>query len=88
MSVELLVFHQTQTKDSTSLAIEARAQQDFIDERTSIADPSRTVDDDQDEMPEPIQTTSAEKRQVDEAAKELKGIFTHNYFLSCELNTT
>ena len=73
MSMELLVFHQTQAKDSTSLATAARAQQDFIDERTSIADPSRSVDDDQDdEMPEPTQRTSAEKRNVNETAKELR----------------
>ena len=70
MSVELQVFHKTQTEDFTSLVTEAQTQRGFIDERTSIADPSRTVDDDQDdEMSEPTQTTSAEKRQVDETAK-------------------
>ena len=83
MSIELLVFQQTQTKDSTSLATEAWAQQDFIDERILIADPSRTVHDDQDDdMPESTQTTSAVKRKVDETAKERRvfspiTIFSH-----------
>ena len=64
------MFHKTQTKDFTSLVTEAQTQRGFIDERTSIADPSRSVDDDQDdEMPEPTQTTSAEKRKVDGTAK-------------------
>ena len=65
ISIELLVFHKTQTKDFTSLATEGHTQRGFIDDRTSIADLSRTVDDDQDdEMPEPTQTTSAEKRKA------------------------
>ena len=73
MSIKLLVFRKTQTKDLTSLATEAQTQRGFIDEHISIADPSRTVDDDQDdEMPEPTQTTSAEKRKVDETANELR----------------
>ena len=42
-----------------------------LDSPTS-ADPSRTADDEQDdEMSEPTQTTTAEKRKVNEAAKEL-----------------
>ena len=89
MSVELLVFGKTRAEDFTSLVTESQTQRGFIDEHTPIADPSRTVDDDQDdEMPEPTQTTSAEKRKVDETAKELRVLFTHNYFLSCELNMT
>ena len=67
------MFHKTQTKDFTSLVTEAQTQRGFIDEHISIADPSRTVDDDQDdEIPEQTQTTSAEKRKVDEKAKELR----------------
>ena len=73
MSAELLVFHQTQTKGSTTLATEVQTQQGFIDERTSKTDPSRTVDDDQDdEMSEPTQTETAERRKTDETAKELR----------------
>ena len=68
----MLAFHYTQTKRSTPLA-DAKTQQGFIDERTSFADPSRLVDDDQDdEMSEPTQTTSAEERKVDETTKELR----------------
>ena len=69
------MFHKTQTKDFTSLVTEAQTQRGFIDEHISIADPSRTVDDDQDdEIPELTQTTSAEKRKVDEKAKELRAL--------------
>ena len=61
------------TKAFTSLESEAQTQRGFIEKHTSIAYPSRTVDDDQDdEMPEPIQTTSAEKRKLDETAEELR----------------
>ena len=68
-----MAFHYTQTKSSTPLAADAQTQHGFIDERTPLADPSRTVNDDQDdEMSEPTQTTSAEKRKVDETAKELR----------------
>ena len=75
MSVELLVFNQIQTTGSTSLATEAQTQQGFLDERASIADPSRTVDDDQDDgMAEPTQTMRAEKRKMDETAKELRAL--------------
>ena len=75
MSTELPVLHQTQTNDSTSLVAEARAQRGFINEHTSIADSSPTVDDDQDdEVPEATQTTSAEKRKVDETAKEVQAL--------------
>ena len=71
--VELLVFRFTRTKDFTPLATETQTQHDFIDEHFSFADPSRFVNDDQDdEMPEPTQTTRAEKRKVDETAKELR----------------
>ena len=58
------MFHKTQTKDFTSLVTEAQTQQGFIDEHTSIADPSRSVDDDQDdEMPEPIQKSERWTKQ-------------------------
>ena len=81
MSVELLVCHKTQTKDSTSLATEAQTPQGFIDEHTSIAHPSRSVDDDQDdEMPEPTQTTSAERRKVDGTAEELRALLPRTTF--------
>ena len=78
MSAELLAFHNTQTKSSTPHAAYAQTQQGFINERTSldiptIAHPSRTADDEQDdEMSEPTQMTSAEKRKVDESVKKLR----------------
>ena len=82
MSIELLVFHKTQTKDFTSIAAEAQTQRGFIDEHTSIDDPSRTVDDDQDdEMPEPTQTTSAEKRKGGRNSKRVTGTYTLNFVL-------
>ena len=74
---ELLAFHCTQNKSSSPPAADTQTQQGLIDERTSfaiptIADPSGTADDEQyDEMTEPAQTTTAEKRKVDETAKEL-----------------
>ena len=61
-AVELSVFHHTQTKDSTSLATEARTQRGFIEGRTTLAEPSRTVDDDRDdEMSEPTQNDECRK---------------------------
>ena len=70
-AVELSTFHYTQTEDSTSLETEARAQRGFIEGCTTLAEPSQTVDDDRDdEMSEPTQTMNAEKRKVDETAKE------------------
>ena len=84
---ELLAFHFTQTKSSSRLAADAQTQQGFIDERAAslhnptVADPSRTADEDVDEderddvMSEPTQITKAEKRkeiQTDETAKELR----------------
>ena len=84
-SAELLAFHYTQTKNSSPLATDAQTQQGFIDERAplnpTVADPSRTVNEDEDEdgrddeMSEPIQMTRTEKRkdfQMDETAKELR----------------
>ena len=74
-AAELLAFHFTQTTSSSLLAADAQTQQGFIDERASlniptIVDPSRNADDGQvDEMSEPTQTSTAEKRTVDEAAK-------------------
>ena len=79
-SAELLAFHFTQTKSSASLAADAHTQQGLIDERNSIdiltaADSSRIVENEQDvEMSEPRQITSAEKRKVDETAKELRAL--------------
>ena len=73
-------FHYTQTKSSTPLAADAQTQQGFIDDRGSldiptIADPSRTADDEQDDdMSEPTQTTTAERRKVDGTAKELRAL--------------
>ena len=67
ITAELLVFHYMQPKGSTPLATEAQTQRSFIEERASLAEPSRTVDGDQDdEMSEPTQTMSAEKRKVDD----------------------
>ena len=57
---ELLVFHYTQTKGSAPLATEAQTQRGFIEERTSLADD------------ETKRTVNAEKRKVDETAKELR----------------
>ena len=42
-TAELLVFHFTQPKSSTPLATEAQTQRGFIEERASLAQPSRTV---------------------------------------------
>ena len=67
-------------------AANAQTQQGFVDERAplhnpTVADPSRTADEDEDEderddeMSEPTQITFAEKRkkfQTDETAKELR----------------
>ena len=67
--VEILAFHYTQTKSSSPL------------HKTTVADPSRTADEDEDEderddeMSKPAQITKAEKRknvQTDETAKELR----------------
>ena len=83
---ELLALHYTQTKSSSPLAADAQTQNGFINEhvplhKPTVADPSRTADEDEDEdqrddeMPEPTQITSAEKRkkiQTDETAKELR----------------
>ena len=70
MSIDLQVFHKTQTNDFTSFVKEAQTHRGFIDEHTAFADRRRTVDDDQDdEMPEPTQTTSSEQRKVDETEK-------------------
>ena len=76
---ELSAFHYMQTKkSSTPLAADAQTQQGFVDERASlviptVADPSRPADDEQDsEMSELTQMTSAERRKVDETAKELR----------------
>ena len=77
---ELLAFHYTQNKSSSPLAADVQTQDGFIDERASphnptLADPSRTADDDLDEderdhgMSEPTQMTSAGKRKADETAK-------------------
>ena len=67
----------TQTKGSTHLATEAQTQRGFIEEHTPLAEQSRTVDDDRDdEMPEPTQTMNAEKRKVDETAKELRALLS------------
>ena len=82
---ELLASHFTQTKFSVPLAADAQTQQGFIDERVSLHDPkvadsSRTAgedvseDEQDDEMSQPTQMTSVEKRkeiQMDETAKEL-----------------
>ena len=85
MSVELLVFHDF----STSLVTEAQTQRGFIDEHAPIADPSRTVDDDQDDdMPEPAQTTSVEKRKVDETAKVLRVLVPISTLSHTSSNTT
>ena len=72
---ELLAFHCTQTKSSSPLATDAQIQQGFIDERASlnptVADPSRTVNEDEDEderddeMSELTQMSRAEKRKGD-----------------------
>ena len=81
--VELLAFHYTQTKSSSPLAADAQTHQGFIDERASrhnptVAEPSRTADEDvdederDDELSEPTQITSAEKRKADKTAKELR----------------
>ena len=53
-SAELFAFHYTQTKSSSPLAADAQTQQGFIDERAplhnpTVADPSRTADEDEDE---------------------------------------
>ena len=74
-SAALLAFHCMQTKSSTPLAADAQTQQGFIDERASldiptVAYPSRPADDEQDnEMSELTQMTSAEMRKVDETVK-------------------
>ena len=85
-SAELLAFHCTHAKSSSLLAADAQTQQGFIGERAplhnpTVADPSRTADEDEDEderddeMSETTQITKAEKRkkiQTDETAKELR----------------
>ena len=67
------------TNSSTPLARDAQTQRGFIDERTSPDIPTiadlRIADDEQNEdMSEPTQVTTAEKRKVDEAAKELRAL--------------
>ena len=82
---ELLASHYTQTRSSSPLATDTQIQQGFIDERAQLnpttVDQSRTADEGEDEderddeMLEPTQLTSAEKRkkiQTDETAKELR----------------
>ena len=79
-SAELLAFHFTQNKSSSPLAADAQTQQGFIDERASldfptIADPSRIANDEHDdEMSEPTQTSTAEKRKAHEAAIKLRAL--------------
>ena len=58
-------FHYTQTKSSSPLATDAQTQQGFIDERAPCADPSRIVDDDQDdEMSEPQNKPEPQRREL------------------------
>ena len=99
---ELLAFHHTQTKSSSLRAADAQTQEGFIYERASlhnptVADPSRTADEHEDEderddeMPEPTQITSAEKRkeiQTDEAAKRVTGTVAKSCFVTCEFIET
>ena len=86
-TAELPVCHHIQTEGSTLLATEAQTQRGFIEDRTSLAEPPRTIDDDRkDEMSEPTQTMNAEERKMDETAKELRAPLPN--FLSCELHTT
>ena len=91
---ELLAFHYTQTKSSTPLAADAQTQQGFIDERTSldiptIADPSRTADDEQDdEMSEPTQNDECREAKRRRNSKKVTGIVAPSYFVTCEFSTT
>ena len=89
---ELVAFHQTHTKSSSPLATDAQIKQGFIDERAplnpTVADPSRTVDEGEDEderddeMSEPTQTKKTAKRkefQTGETAKELRATLLSTY---------
>ena len=53
--------------------IKTQTQRGFIEERTPLVKPSRTVEDDRDDaMSTPTQTMSAEKRKADGTAKDLR----------------
>ena len=79
----LLVFHLTQSRNSSPLAADAQTQEGSIDERAPLHIPtvvgsSRIVEDEQDEeMSDLTQITSAEKRNeihTGESAKELRAL--------------
>ena len=99
---ELLAFHDTQTKSSSPLAADAQTQQDFIDERAPLhnptaADPSRTAEEDEDEDERDDENVRADTNNEGREAKEdsdgrnckkVKGTDAKSCFVTCEFIET